>query len=246
MNMRDRSHLYVWHDLFVCVTCRIRECHMTYSCAWHVSFVFVTWRIHMCDMTHLHVWYDSFMRVIWLIHHITHMNQTYSYESVTSHVWTRLISSKWQDTCSTGSWHPNRISFTFLSYLIHISILSHSHFYQTALAFLSYDSFHSKCCIPKIHRIQKLRFLGISQYKFKLRFWFSLHLYRGIWVSGFGGYRVCSICSGNCHVVNCPSNKCHVTHMNASCYTYEWVMSHVWMNHVILMNESCHTCEGVK
>jgi len=30
----------------------------------------------------------------------------------------------------------------------------------------------------------------------------------------------------------------HVTHMNASCHTYEWVMSHKWMS-----LESCHTNE---
>ena len=33
----------------------------------------------------------------------------------------------------------------------------------------------------------------------------------------------------------------HVTHMNESCHTYEWVMSHIWMGHVTHMNESCHT-----
>ena len=41
----------------------------------------------------------------------------------------------------------------------------------------------------------------------------------------------------------------HVTHMNESCHThewvmshtYEWVMSHMWMSHVTHMNESCHT-----
>jgi len=30
-----------------------------------------------------------------------------------------------------------------------------------------------------------------------------------------------------------------------SCHTREWVMSHVWMNHVTGMNESCHTCEWI-
>ena len=37
----------------------------------------------------------------------------------------------------------------------------------------------------------------------------------------------------------------HVTRMNESCHTYEWVMSHVWMSHVTRMNESCHTYEWV-
>ena len=33
----------------------------------------------------------------------------------------------------------------------------------------------------------------------------------------------------------------HITHMNKSCHTYEWVMSHMWMSHVTHMNQSCHT-----
>ena len=38
---------------------------------------------------------------------------------------------------------------------------------------------------------------------------------------------------------------CHVTHMNESCHTYEWVMSHIWVSHVTHMNVSCHTYEWV-
>ena len=37
----------------------------------------------------------------------------------------------------------------------------------------------------------------------------------------------------------------HFTHMNESCHTYGWVMSHIWMSHVTHMDESCHTCEWV-
>jgi len=51
------------------------------------------------------------------------------------------------------------------------------------LRIFTYDSFHWKCsCIPEIHRIEKLSFLGIAWYKFKLRFWSHLpvNLYRGI------------------------------------------------------------------
>jgi len=33
--------------------------------------------------------------------------------------------------------------------------------------------------------------------------------------------------------------------LNESCHTYEWVMSHIWMNHVRHTNESCHTYEVV-
>ena len=34
-------------------------------------------------------------------------------------------------------------------------------------------------------------------------FWFNLNLYHGIWVSRFGGFRGCSIFSGNCHITSC-------------------------------------------
>ena len=37
----------------------------------------------------------------------------------------------------------------------------------------------------------------------------------------------------------------HVTHMNESCHTYEWVMAHVWMSHGTRMNDSCETYAGV-
>jgi len=36
----------------------------------------------------------------------------------------------------------------------------------------------------------------------------------------------------------------HVTHMIESCPTYEWVMSLVWLSHVPRTNESCHTHES--
>ena len=32
----------------------------------------------------------------------------------------------------------------------------------------------------------------------------------------------------------------HVTHMNGSYHTWEWVMSHMWMSHVAHVNESCY------
>ena len=37
----------------------------------------------------------------------------------------------------------------------------------------------------------------------------------------------------------------HVIHMNESCHTYEWVMSHIWMSHVTHMNESRHKYKWV-
>jgi len=69
------THLYVWHDSFICVTWLIHMCDMTHSHVWHDSFIRVTWRIHTCDMTHpyvwhdsFNVWHDSFISVTYIIH----------------------------------------------------------------------------------------------------------------------------------------------------------------------------------
>jgi len=63
---------------------------------------------------------------------------------------------------------------------------SHEHPYAGIGVFvLMYDGFHGNCNNRIIHQIEKLRFLGYSRYKFKLRFWLNLNLYRGIWVSGY-------------------------------------------------------------
>ena len=49
-----------------------------------------------------------------------------------------------------------------------------------------------------IHHIEKLKFLGILWYKFKVRFWFDLNVYRGIGVSRVRGFWGGSIFSGYC------------------------------------------------
>jgi len=49
-------------------------------------------------------------------------------------------------------------------------------------------SLHWRCYTLEIHQIEKLRYLGISRYKFKMRVWSTLNFYRGIfsiwWTSG--------------------------------------------------------------
>jgi len=39
--------------------------------------------------------------------------------------------------------------------------------------------------------------------------------------------------------------RSHVTHLNESCHTSEWVILHIWMIHLTHLNESCHTSEWV-
>ena len=117
------------------------------------------------------------------------------------------------------------------------------------------NSFHWKCYTPDIHQIEKLRFLGISRYKFKLRFWFDLNLYRGIWVSRFSELWECSIYSGNCHIHSFESLftsiirltfQRAVSHISMSHVTYQRVVWHISMRHVTYqwgmshIEEACH------
>jgi len=70
----DTTHSHEWHDTFICVTCRIRICVMTYSNVRHDSFhiydmtrfIFVTWLIRVCAMARSLVWHDSFILVTWI------------------------------------------------------------------------------------------------------------------------------------------------------------------------------------
>ena len=73
------------------------------------------------------------------------------------------------------------------------------------ISFIQYDSFHWKYCILKICQFERLRFLGIPWYKFKLWVLFNSNLYKWIWNFRFGGFQGCSIFSGIGHsrCVNC-------------------------------------------
>ena len=64
----DMTHLCVWHDSRILLTCLIRTCDMTHSCIWHDVFIRVTWFNHMYGATHSHVWHVVFIRVTWLVH----------------------------------------------------------------------------------------------------------------------------------------------------------------------------------
>jgi len=67
MLLCGETHLYVWHDSFICVTWLNQMHNMTcsyvwhHSYVWHASFICVTWLIHMRDINYLYVWHDSFI-----------------------------------------------------------------------------------------------------------------------------------------------------------------------------------------
>ena len=76
IHMRDTTHSYVRHELFICVTWLIHMCDMTHSYVRHDAFICVPWLIHTCDMTLSHIWDDSFIcddafwHATWLMTHI--------------------------------------------------------------------------------------------------------------------------------------------------------------------------------
>jgi len=126
------------------------------------------------------------------MHTSCHMETCHAYGRVTSHIWIRRV------TCTSchAYWYIMSHDMRYMRvrhvahYIPRILVPGYSS---------SYDSFHWKCYTPEIHQIEKLRFVGISRYKFKLRFGFHLNLYREIGVSRFGGFWESSIFNGTCH-----------------------------------------------
>ena len=134
---------------------------------------------HSHDVTHM--WDKTHICGTWLIW-LAHMWDMTQFAELTWFVW--RYSYVGHDPFYVGHaslWDMNNL------WLLHTWDMSRLTELICDMICKMYNSFHWNCYIPKNHQIEKLRFLGISRYKFKLRFWFNLSLYRGIWVSGFGG-----------------------------------------------------------
>jgi len=89
----------------------------------------------------------------------------------------------------------------------------------------------------KVHRPRSqssLHFEIGNIYQIRSEKWVMWHICNELFSQGVRTQRVLS------HVW-----MSHVTHVDESCHTYEWVMSHMWMSHVTHVNESCHICEWV-
>ena len=72
------------------------------------------------------------------------------------------------------------------------------------------------------------------------RKWVMSHVWR------FRGVRHVTHVNESCHTYEWVTSHMWispVTHVDKSYHTYEWVMSHLWMGHVIHMNGPCHTYE---
>jgi len=91
---------------------------------------------------------------------------------------------------------------------------------------LWYDTFHWNCCIPEIPEIEKLRFLGVSRCKFKLRFWLNLNLYRVIWAAQFRGSR--RNFSGNCPIMTLHAILCMTLVWDS--IQFPQIQIEIWLN----------------
>ena len=110
-HMPDRTHSYVWHESFTCVT----------------------GLIHMCYMTNLYVWHDSFIFMTWLNHTRVMLNHTCV--AWLNHTCDPIICVTWLNhTCDMTQpcpWHDSRItwhdSFTCVTWLIHTYEMTQSY-----------------------------------------------------------------------------------------------------------------------
>jgi len=207
---------------------------------------------HVSHMNESCLSYEWVMSLIWMSH-VSHMNEScLSYEWVMSHVLfireTRLVHIR--DITKRYEWVMSRV---WVSRVLHMKescctcekVMSHMTWrcqrdvwyfpLWMSKSYLLYDTFHWKCYTPEIFEFQKLRFLFISQNK--LRFWFNLNFYRGIWVSGFGDFWGCNVFSemvvNRCSIRPRPQHhgtrmNQHVTHCNTpqNTWTHRKTLEH--------------------
>jgi len=182
---------------------------MTHPNVWHDSSICVTWLIHKCGMTHPYVWHDSYISVtwLWLIHMcdicvISLITCVYTYGWDMSHIW---------------MWHVTHMD------LIHICS----------------SEARRTCDICVTSHITHVYTYGSHPYVCK---WGMLH----VWIPF-----TCCTCGSHSHVARvdpihmCANEVCHTygshsyvckwgrshvyTHMDETCHTYGWDMSHVWI-----------------
>jgi len=150
----------------------------------------VMWRIRMSHVKYLnescHV-SEWVMSRVWMSH-VTYINKScHVYEWVMSRIWMSNVIYTWRvlpqrsgvpmcmkESCHVYGW--------IMSHMCggHVSCVWEPPWYESC--HLGHSVFHWKGYTPEVHRIEKLRFLAISGYKFKWKIRSNLNLYGGIWI----------------------------------------------------------------
>ena len=202
--MCNMTHLYVCHPSFTSVTWLVHMCDMTHSYVWHDSFICVTWLIHMCDMNHSRVWHDSFICVIWLAH---------------MRGMTHLYVRHGAFMCATKTHaYVRHDSFMCVTQLIHMCNTTHSCVRQLLKIKRERNLFFVRAPLQMKTEEKKLRIEGAYGVAASSRL---------LKVTGL-------FCKRDLKKRRYSAKETFTLkdHMNESCPTHEWVMSHTWMRHV--------------
>jgi len=168
------SHLHCMHESHV--TNMNESCH-TYE--WVISQI---WMNH--ESCASYAWELRHSRVMW-IQCIMDPQYTATHCNTLQHTATHC--SALQHTAT----HHGPLMDSWVTWVIFLMrhVITKRVWRESERILRNHNSFHWICYIPETHQIDELRSLGISWYKFKLRFWLNLNLYREIWGCGFGGFR---------------------------------------------------------
>jgi len=230
------SHTYEWVISRKNVSCHIRMNSVTPQIVSGVAFPMshIIQSCRTCQWVMSHIW----------LSHVVHMNESCPIRM--SHVTTN---QSWFVTTHVITWHDSRTKCPHESW--RMLLLDMSHEWVMLLRISHYESWLT--CNDMTHSYGAW-LIRVGHDSFV---WDMTRSY--VWHE-------------NCHFDSCPldlahellvirvalhvwseSNMssesqvimCHVTYMNESCRTYEWVMSHIWVRHVAHMSEACRTYRWV-
>ena len=112
-----RTHVYVWHDTFLCVTWLIHMCAMTCAYVWHDACICLTWHIYTCGVTSWYVWHA-------VCYILPYNCITLHHAATATHVYMLHITDRWDVCRMTRSyvWHDSFICVTWLMHMCNSSI----------------------------------------------------------------------------------------------------------------------------